>query len=106
MPKATKIFQLIHTDLGGPYPFTWDDHKYYISFLNDYSDITHIYLLKNKNETFFKFKEYKTAIELQLSKKIKFIHSDGENEYKNLEFDKALKELDIQWESTAVYTPN
>ena len=106
MPKATELFQLIHTDLGGPYPSTQDGHKYYISFLDDYSSITHIYLLKNKNEAFPKFKEYKTAIELQSSKKIKFIHSDGEDEYKNLEFDKALKELGIQWEPTAAYTPN
>ena len=106
MPKATELFQLIHTDLGGLYLSTQDSHKYYISFLDNYFGATHIYLLKNKDETFFKFKEYKAAIELQSGKKIKFIHSDGEDEYKNLKFDRALKELSIQWELTAAYTPN
>ena len=96
MPKATKLFQLIYTDLDSLYSSTQEDHKYYILFLNDYSSTIHVYLLKNKNETFPKFKEYKTAIELQSDKKIKFIHSDNENEYKNLEFDKILKELSIQ----------
>ena len=61
--------------------------------------------MKNKNET-FKFKKYKTVIELQSDKKIKFICSDDEGKYKNLEFDKALKKLDIQWEPTAAYTLN
>ena len=106
MLKATELFQLIHTDFGGLYPSTWDNYKYYISFFNNYSGATHIYLLKNKNEAFSKFKEYKAAIELQSSKKIKFIHFDDEGEYKNLEFDKALKELSIQWEPTAAYTLN
>ena len=64
MSKATELFQLIYTDLDDLYPFIQNSHKYYISFLDDYSGATHIYLLKNKNEAFFKFKEYKTAIEL------------------------------------------
>ena len=64
MLKAIELFQLIYTDFDGPYPFTQKGHKYYISFLNDYSGIIHVYLLKNKNEAFSKFKEYKAAIEL------------------------------------------
>ena len=96
MSKATELFQLIHINFDGPYSFMWDGHKYYISFLDDYFDAIYVYLLKNKNEAFFKFKEYKAAIELQSDKKIKFIHSDDEGEYKNLKFDKALKELNIQ----------
>ena len=62
--------------------------------------------MKNKDEIFSKFKEYKAAIELQSGKKIKFICSDDEGKYKNIKFNKTLKELDIQWESTAVYTSN
>ena len=106
MSKATELFQLIHTNLGDSYPFTQKGHKYYISFLDDYSDAIHVYLLKNKNEAFSKFKEYKTTIELQSGKKIKFICSDDEGEYKNLEFNKTLKKLNIQWEPTAAYIPN
>ena len=106
MPKATEVFQLIYTDLSNLYPSIQNSHKYYISFLNNYFDTIHVYLLKNKDEAFLKFKEYKAAIELQSDKKIKFIHSDDEGEYKNLEFDRALKKLDIQWEPTTAYTSN
>ena len=96
MPKATELFQLIHIDFNDPYPFTQNGHKYYILFLNDYFSTTYVYLLKNKNEAFSKFKEYKVTIELQLGKKIKFIHFNNEGEYKNLKFDKVLKKLNIQ----------
>ena len=96
MSKATELFQLIYINFGGSYSFIWENHKYYILFLNDCFRVIYIYLLKNKNETFFKFKEYKAAIELQLNKNIKFIHSDGKGEYKNLRFDRVLKKFDIQ----------
>ena len=96
MFKATELFQFIHTDFGDPYPFIQEDHKYYISFLNDYSGAIHVYFLKNKDKAFLKFKKYKAAIELQSNKKIKFICFNDEDEYKNLEFDKVLKKLNIQ----------
>ena len=106
MFKAIELFQLIYTDFGGLYPFTWDGHKYYILFLNDYFSVIYVYLLKNKNKAFSKFKEYKIAIELQSDKKIKFICSDDKSEYKNLKFNRTLKKLNIQWKSTAVYIFN
>ena len=106
MSKAIKLFQLIYTDFGGLYSFTQKDHKFYISFFNDYFRAIHVYLLKNKNETFSKFKEYRAAIKLQSGKKIKFLHFNDEGEYKNLGFERFLKEADIQWEPTAAYTPN
>ena len=95
MLKATELFQFIYTDLNSPYPSIWDSHKYYISFFNDYFSIIHIYFLKNKNEVFFKFKEYRVTIELQSGKKIKFLCSDDEDKYKNLKFEKFLKKTGI-----------
>ena len=64
MLKATELFQLIHIDFNGSYPFTQKGHKYYILFFDDYSSAIYVYLLKNKDEAFPKFKEYKTVIEL------------------------------------------
>ena len=61
MLKATELFQLIHIDLDGPYPSTQKGHKFYISFFDDYSEAIHVYLLKNKNEAFSKFKEYRVS---------------------------------------------
>lgn len=46
-------------------------NKYFITFIDDLSKHTTIYLLKHKYEAFEKFKQYKTLIENQLIKKIK-----------------------------------
>ena len=96
MSKATDLFQFIHTNFDDLYSFTQKSHKYYISFFNNYFKVIYIYFLKNKNEIFSEFKEYKTAIELQSDKKIKFICSDNEGEYKNLKFNKVLKKFNVQ----------
>ena len=64
MLRTTKPFQLIHTDIGGPFSFTRKDHRYYIFFLNDYFEAVHVYLCKAKSETLVKFKEYKAMIKL------------------------------------------
>jgi hypothetical protein len=38
-------------------------YVYYVSFIDDYSHKTWIYLLKSKDEVFSKFKEFKALIE-------------------------------------------
>ena len=106
MPRATEPFQLIHTDIGEPFPFTRKGHRYYISFLDDYSGAVHVYLCKAKSETLVKFKEYKAMIELQSGKQIKFLRSNNDGEFDNLGFEQLLQKTDIQWEPTAAYASN
>ena len=46
-------------------------YVYYVSFNDDFSRETWIYFLKNKDEVFSKFKEFKALIENHTEKKIK-----------------------------------
>jgi 5'-3' exoribonuclease 2 len=46
-------------------------YVYYVSFIDDYSRKTWIHLLKEKNEVFGKFKEFKELVENKTEKKIK-----------------------------------
>ena len=55
--------------------------EYYITFIDDYSRKTWIYLLKAKNEVFEKFKEFKALIENLSNKRIKTLRSDNGREY-------------------------
>ena len=41
--------------------YTRDDNKYFITFIDDYSRYTYIYLLKHKDEAFHAFKVYNKA---------------------------------------------
>ena len=53
----------------------------YVSFIDDYSCKTWIYFLKNKEEVFIKFKEFKSIVENQIEKIIKTLRSDIHGEY-------------------------
>ena len=66
-----------------------------MTFTNDYSRYGYIYLVKQKSETFEKFKEFKNEVENQLGRKIKVLRSDRGGEYLSLEFHDYLKECGI-----------
>ena len=54
---------------------------FYITFIDDYSRYTRVYILRNKDETIDVFIKYKNEVENQLSKKIKRLRSDMGGEY-------------------------
>ena len=50
--RATRPLELVHTDLCGPItPSTWDNNKYIVTFLDDYTHFVMLYLINNKGET-------------------------------------------------------
>ena len=46
-------------------------YAYYVSFIDDFSRKTWVYFMKNKDEVFSKFKEFKALNENHTKKKIK-----------------------------------
>lgn len=65
---------LIHSDLWGPTPVTsTNGHVYYVSFIDNFSRFTWIYLLKSKAEVSSVFIAFKAMIENQLNHKIKIL---------------------------------
>ena len=50
--------------------------RFYITFIDDYSRYTRVYLLRNKDEVMDAFIRYKNEVENQLSKKIRRLISD------------------------------
>jgi len=82
----------VHSDLWGPAPVKYKGGKrYYITFTDDKTCLTHLYLLCNKDEAFAAYKEYEAWVATQLSAKIKILHSDRGGEYKSKEFITHLK---------------
>ena len=82
----------VHSDLWGPAPVESKGGKrYYITFTDDKTRLTHLYLLRNKDEAFATYKEYEAWVATQLSVKIKILHSDRGGEYKGKEFIAHLK---------------
>ena len=58
--RETKLLELINYDLEDlKQIMTRGGKKFYVNFIDDYSMLTRVYLLRNKDETFDMFLSYK-----------------------------------------------
>jgi hypothetical protein len=104
--KAEGFLELIHSDVCGPMPSaSISGYVYYVSFIDDYSCKTWVYLLKSKDEVFRKFKEFKALIENLSERKNKILRSDNGGEYTSKEFMNFCKDVGIKRELTTPYNP-
>ena len=72
----------IHSNLWGPSRVpSLGGTRYFLTLIDDYSRKVWIYFLKNKSETFLKFKEWKILVETQVGRKVKKLRT-----YNGLEF--------------------
>ena len=78
--------------------------KYFVTFIGDCTKYCQIYLLRSKDETLDKFKEYKLEVENQLGKTIKIIRRDRGGEYDG-PFNTFCSEHRIIHQTTAPYSP-
>jgi hypothetical protein len=61
--RASKLLELVHSDVCGPMKTaSRGGARYIVSFIDDFSRKTHVYLLKVKGEVFDKFKAYKALV--------------------------------------------
>ena len=68
------MLELVHSDvceLNGV--LTRGGKRYFITFIDDFSKFTSVYLMINKDESFDMFKRYKIEVENQKNKKIKIL---------------------------------
>jgi histone deacetylase 1/2 len=78
---STVPLQLIFSDVWGPAPTSVGRHNYYVSFIDDYSKFTWIYLLKHKSDVLAAFINFQKLVERKFDRKIRTIQSDGGGEY-------------------------
>ena len=76
--------EFVFSDVWGPAPVSVGRHAYYVSFIDDYSKYTWIYLLKNKSEVFQVFHNFQNLVERKFGRKIITVQSDWGGEYEKL----------------------
>ena len=85
MNKSNTIpFSLIHSDVWGPTP--WFDEsgiKWFVTFIDDCTRMTWLYMMKHKNEMFKIFKDFHRIVQTQFSATIRVLCSDNGGEYVN-----------------------
>jgi len=78
------------------YPQSFSSKWYLISFIDDFSRKTWVYLLKEKSEAFEVFKKFKVMVEKVTGRQIKFVRSDRGGEYTSTAFMKYCEEQGIR----------
>jgi histone deacetylase 1/2 len=81
---SSQPLELIFSDVWGAAPESVGRYRYYVSFIDDYSKFTWIYLLKHKSEVFEKFRDFQTLVERFFDKKILAVQTDWGGEYERL----------------------
>ena len=80
--RATELLECIHSDIRGPYSIpTINGHKYFISFIDDFSRYSYVYLIHEKSKALDVCKIYEAEVENQLNWRIKSVRSDRGGEY-------------------------
>jgi hypothetical protein len=102
MQRTSKPLERVHSDLLGPiqveaFP---GNKKYIISFIDDYSKFTQVYLMKNKSESLDKLKKFIAEIGIPRE-----LHTDNGGEYTSNAFKEFCIEKSIKQTFTIPYTP-
>ena len=104
-PKASQILEVVHTDIVGPIsPVSLGGFRYGLSFVDDYSGMIHIYLMKKKSDPLYATKKYLADTARYGS--IKVLRSDNGSEYTSNEFRSLMIDNKIKQEFSAPYSPH
>ena len=78
-------------------------HIYFVTFIDDHSRNTWLYLLRTKYEVFDKFKEFRAEVETLTERKMKTLRSKNSGEYTSKELIAYCKEAGIKRELIVPY---
>ena len=99
-------FSLIHSDVWGPSKVTTSSGKrWFITFIDDHTRITWVYLLRHKSETCQVFKNFHKMIQTQYQTSIRTLRTDNGTEYFNTTLSPYLLQNGIVHQSSCVDTP-
>ena len=104
--RAASPFQLVHTDVWGPCRvLSHNGFQYFVTFIDDYSRCTWLYLMKNRSEVFSIFQSFCAEIKNQFGTSISILRSDNAREYFSTQFQTFLSSQGILHQSSCAHTP-
>ena len=106
MHRAPAAFDIIHSDVWGPSPVTsLLGHRYYVTFIDDYTRCTWVYLMKKKSEVFSLFMSFLQMIKTQFKTTVRTLRSDNGREYVSNDFRSTLSQHGLLQQFSCPYTP-
>jgi transposase InsO family protein len=83
---------------------SYDNFKYFVTFIDDFFRATWLYLLNSKTEVFPIFKHFAKLVSTQYNTQIRILRTDNGTEYVNNKFHDFLNEMGIIHQTTFVGT--
>ncbi|KAJ9671309.1 hypothetical protein PVL29_025143 [Vitis rotundifolia] len=104
--RAKSPFELVHTDVWGPCRTASTlGFQYFVTFIDDYSRCTWLFLMKNRAELFSIFQKFYAEIQTQFNISIRVLRSDNAREYFSAPFTSFMSHHGILHQSSCAHTP-
>ncbi|KAK8926311.1 hypothetical protein KSP39_PZI018080 [Platanthera zijinensis] len=104
--RSDTPLSLVHSDIWRPYKTpSMFGYRYFVTFMDDYSRLTWLYLLCDRVELTFTFRAFITETHTQFSSPLKIIRTDNAHKYTSRTFFNLCTEFDILHQTSCVYTP-
>jgi len=104
--RASSPFALLHFGIWGPSSVKSNlGFQYFVTFIDDYSKCTWLFLMKSRYELFSIFQSFYNEIKNQFGVSIRTLHSDNAQEYLSHSFTIFMKSHDILHQTSRAYTP-
>lgn len=99
-------FEIVHSDIWGPASLvSHDGFRYFVTFIDDFSRTTWVYLMKAKSDMPSAFENFCSFVTTQFDSKIKTLRTDNGAEYTSRHFSSILSARGILHQTTCVGTP-
>ena len=104
--QAADILELVHSDVCGKMQEkSLGGAEYFLTFTDDKTRYTWVYILKTKDQVFSCFLAWKALVERQSKRKINALRTDNGGEYTSNEFETYLRTEGIRHERTIPKMP-
>ena len=104
--RAKSPFELVHTDVWGPYRIASTlRFQYFVTFIDDYSRCTWLFLMKNRVELYSIFHKFYAEILTQFNISICVLRRDNVREYFSAPFISFMSQHGILHQSSCAHTP-
>jgi len=104
-PKANSILDVIHSDLIGPIQQSFTGKRYILTFIDDFSRKSWIFLIENKTEVPKIIINFLTYLNNQFENKIKNFKTDQGKEYVNKKVEQFCRRIGIRKSYSQPYNP-
>ena len=105
--RVSAPFELVHYDVWGPYlVLSSSGFKHFVTFVDDFSRVSWLYLMKSHSKIFSHFSGFCAEIQTQFHVSVQTLRSDNAKEYLSEPFQSFMLQYEILHQTSCVDTPS